>query len=477
MRMKKELLRINDLNIRYSAANMLQNVSFTIMEGECVGFWGLTYSGKDYLIRLLSGSEDDPGIEGHFFFLGKPLNRWADLQEQIYHICAANYAIDSWTVAEYIDLVQSREARFLLRRRKLEEGVQDTFLELDYDIDVSLKMSQLTEIEKRLVDVAKAYRHGARVLIIEDEFDGMSEQEIITFSRILKRLALGRMGVIISSHSDLVMTILSDKYVIFNRGRIVKKCDKSFIRDAFHLEEYLLGISGEIEEEKRHSRRDAADPIMRSGSVYEVRNVPISDGRLEDLEFPKGKVITLLTLDRRRKERLFLILSGRKIGRNCLYLMDKKICPYTEYADFVRDRITSIRFLGSREEIFADMAVEENLLLPSLGKISEKDYLVFSSGIFKMLLDELRIGEMKMHMEAGRLEVNELIRMTLERWYIYNPQALILLDPFALCDAYGVSIVQSYIRKFASRGTAVIVLMTRNEYISEVADSIIDLDG
>ena len=53
--MKRELLRINHLSDRYNRTRKLENVSLCILEGECVGFLGLTYSGKDLLVDLLTG--------------------------------------------------------------------------------------------------------------------------------------------------------------------------------------------------------------------------------------------------------------------------------------------------------------------------------------------------------------------------------------------------------------------------------------
>ena len=66
--MKKEILRINDLNYTYTSTNRLENISLCILEGECVGFLGLTYSGKDLLVQLLDGNLE---TEPRFILRGK----------------------------------------------------------------------------------------------------------------------------------------------------------------------------------------------------------------------------------------------------------------------------------------------------------------------------------------------------------------------------------------------------------------------
>lgn len=86
--------------------------------------------------------------------------------------------------------------------------------------------------------------------------------------------------------------------------------------------------------------------------------------------------------------------------------------------------------------------------------------------------EEKSIGDVK----AGELRVNERIRMTLERWYIFNPIVLILFEPFALCDVNGVDIVKKYVKKFANKGTTVIIVNTREEYVEDISDRIVHIE-
>ena len=50
----------------------------------------------------------------------------------------------------------------------------------------------------------KAYRKGARIIIIEDEFDGVSQTDIIKFGKIIRRLIQRKLGVIVNSNSNLL---------------------------------------------------------------------------------------------------------------------------------------------------------------------------------------------------------------------------------------------------------------------------------
>ena len=165
--MKKELLRINRLNYNYTRTRKLENVSFCILEGECIGFLGLSYSGKDLMTSLLRGELTEGDGSGAIYLGGQKVNDWEVLGKEIYYMCPDNYVIEDWTVAEYLCLVDSGWAGSFWRKGALNEEAGECFAELELDFDISSRMRDLSELEKRIVDVVKAYRKGARIIIIE----------------------------------------------------------------------------------------------------------------------------------------------------------------------------------------------------------------------------------------------------------------------------------------------------------------------
>ena len=307
--MKKELLRINHLNYIYTRTRKLENVSFCILEGECIGFLGLSYSGKDLMTSLLRGELTEGDGSGAIYLGGQKVNDWEVLGKEIYYMCPDNYVIEDWTVAEYLCLVDSGWAGSFWRKGALNEEAGECFAELELDFDISSRMRDLSELEKRIVDVVKAYRKGARIIIIEDEFDGVSQTDIIKFGKIIRRLIQRKLGVIVNSNSNFIMSELSDKFIIFDRGHVVKKCAREYIKNEEQLERFLLGENVLPPREKIEERTQMS--WKEEDIVYRIRNLKIFQDDVKSLNFVRGEVVTLLTLNRRKKELLFLIFSGR----------------------------------------------------------------------------------------------------------------------------------------------------------------------
>nr|WP_157949574.1 ATP-binding cassette domain-containing protein [Massilistercora timonensis] len=469
--MKREILRISNLNYRHERLLKLTNISLCILEGECVGFFGLSYSGKNFLVSLLTGQIE--GASGKFSFSidGQKVDSNKELKKKVYHMTAQNYLIGDWTVAEYIGLVDSRGFGLILRKNVIEETVKQYFDMLGLEIDVSRKLRDISEAEKRVVDLVKALNKGTRLVVIEDEFEGMDAGDIRTFEKAMKDLIAGRMAVIISSNSHVVMETLSDKYVFFSKGQIVKKCSRDFIRDKEQLERYLLGdmvVSPESEPGPQVQEHNGRENV-----IYRVKGLRLQSGEQRDFAFARGEVTTFLILNGREKEDFFLALSGRRRDEETVYLLDgiRLDAPGTDL--FVRNKIVSVKNMGGSEELFSKMTVEENLLMPSLSKLSSWDYVAASGGLMKMAFRDGGTKDMEQNTLTGNLKINEMIRLILERWYFYNPRVLVLFEPFIMCDAQGISIVKAYIRKFAQRGTAVIICQSREEYIEDLSDRIL----
>lgn len=473
--MKKEILRINNLNLSPGRMRSLENITLCILGGEMVGFLGLSYSGKDLTVKILSGDTQEELRRHHIYIGGRRISGNGELTGAVYRIAASNYIIDDWTVAEYVGLVDSGWFQLMWKKRRLEEQVRKFFEEIEVGISVSKKMKELSELEKRVVDVAKAKWNKKKLLIVEDEFEGMRPEDIKELGKVVKRLIAGDMGVIINSHSDIVLSLLSEKYVIFKKGKIVKKCRKDYIKNGLHLEKFLLG-GGVISRKKGLDSYMLEEQEGEGKPVYRIEGLRMRTGKVFDFNFLRGEIVTFLALDGKVKERLFMVLSGRRAAPCISCVLNSRVYRAADFSDYVREKVVSVMHMGSEEEVFAGMSAGENLLIPSLRKISSFDYIANSSKIPRMLGEELRQAEVAADVSADSLGVNDIINITLERWYIYNPRVLILFEPFARCDLMGVSIVKSYIKKFANRGTAVIIIKSREEYIEDISDQIISVD-
>ncbi|MGE5613775.1 MAG: ATP-binding cassette domain-containing protein [Bacillota bacterium] len=469
--MKKEMLRIHNLNCKYSSPVKLADVSICLMTGETAGILGLINSGKNMLIDILCGKQEE--FQGIFYLEGKRVANMEDIHKHVYKISASNYLIDSWTVAEYIYLLSEPSFFGIYQRKKLVSKANSLFKQLELDVDADKKLKHLTEFEKRLADLAKAYSLETKILIIEDDFEGCSAQEIMRFKDTLNRVINGRMTAIVNSYSEQVLKILSDKYVIFKNGYIVKKCEKDYIRDKAHMEKFLLGTK--ITTMKKDLESYKNEYYSTRDIMYSVRNMVLKKGNFQ-FDFYKGEVVFIIDLDAKEKKHIFDMFSGRYIDKTLDIYLEQRLCNFNDITDFVRNKIVSVANLGNRDELMLQMSAGDNLLLPSLHKIPSLRYFLNQSRITSFLENEVKKDIIHIRHPVQDMSTSDCFVLLLERWYIYKPKVLILFEPFMHCDIFGISLVKSYIRKFTGFGTTVIILKSSPEYTEDISDRIIYME-
>lgn len=504
--MKKEVLRIQNLNIPYQERRQFHWINMILFEGECTAFLGLSFSGKDDLVKFLTLRRYCEVENLSLSIDGEPVLTQRMLARSICRIAPHSKELPGWTCAEYIALTESGWFLMGPQRTELVQKAQKAVKDLDVDLDVCKPLRLLSEKENRLTELVRACTLGARVLVIEDELEGLTDEEILEFSGILQQVAKKkRLTVIINAHSNAVSEALAEHYIIFRDGKIVKKCRKTDVHSRQQLEHYMLGS-------ETTPRQVMAEPFNDHGKsavtaetgaatsltdeekpadiLYRMRSFPSpghtvqllkgnslfqQNGALLDLSFRKSCVTTFLVLDEKLRDSLFMSLSGREISAQTYCVVGDQRLEYGDYQKFVKNRVVSVMHLGSREELFSNMNIGENLVLPSLRKISFSDYLLSSSHLAQALDPNPALRE-ELSGSMRESDVNNRIMVTLERWYLYNPKVMILLEPFERCDLYGISIVRAYIRKLASRGACVIIIKSRAEYAEDISDEILRFD-
>lgn len=471
--MKHEILRIHNYSLEYFLNQRLINISLSIYAGEVIGLQGLAHSGRKLLTKTLT--EDIPSLRTKFYVHQKPIFDLKHFRKKVYRMSSENYILGNWAVAEYISMQPDARFGSLYNSRRTTETAQTLLNRFEIAIHPRKKIQYLTEIEKRIIDLIRAYHLGKDIIIIEDEFEACSTSDIQYFKSIMQKVIDDRIAVILNSYSTDITDTLSHRYIIFKNGYIVKKCPKDHIRNTRHLEQFILDthttskIKGLGKERKDRTYLRQEVDSYRIASIRTAQNSPLN------LEFGAHEVVSILVMDHEKKTTLFGILTGHLVSSHVTFYHNGEKMQLNSLHDFFQNRIVSIKDLGGREELLLHMSPSENLLIPSLGKFSSVEYLTINKRIEHFFDHELHDQMWSHDKTIASMEINELISVMLERWYIYRPNILILFEPFMNCDTYGVSLVKSYIKKFSDIGTAVLIIKSREEYITDISHTVITL--
>lgn len=474
--MRQTLLKVTNLNGTDEYFGKLKHLSFRVFEGEVCYFMGFNKSEIRQFIHLICGDAELDWKNTAVFVNDRRIFDREHLQSQVYVMKADNYGLDTWTVAKYLLLNISKGILTPAKMRSMETRAEDILREFGVSIDVRKKLKSLDALQRRQMEVVKAVCCDAHIVTFggDDFFGGMTEGMIRSFCRFLMNAQSGRLGTLLIGGADTTIVSypdFADQIYVVNHGTIVKKIDIKSATPLFSLEELVLGnkntaFSGESTREKA-----VGDEISNKAFFQ-------ADSEQKSMSFPSGSLSFIISQDNLRKEHLYLELTGRAKMNDQIPEEEKFTCTLEghvlekSYAAFLKDRVISIDLLGTRQDVFENLSISENVLISAIDKLGVWQYMRIHYGLRQMMKRERRLQRLLDKKRALDLNINDRICLVLERWLIFRPRVLILLEPFLNSDRHGVVLIMEYIREFCRRGTAVIIIKSNTEFIESSADQV-----
>ena len=224
------------------------------------------------------------------------------------------------------------------------------------------------------------------------------------------------------------------------------------------------------------TRQDAILP-SKGETALEVESTILSKSeKAFSFSVKHGEVLGLLETDIDDKECLIKLLTGEAKSNDVIIRLNKEILSKTAIINLHQKKIVSVLNLGQERELFDNLSIEENLLFPSLKKV--KGPLGFiSNKVLKMLYNQFSLPNIRNQGNIKELDSNGRIAVLMERWLIFRPEVLIIVDPYTQTDVVGSSIINDYISRIAKTGTAIIIISSRPQKLNEVCNRMIHLEN
>jgi branched-chain amino acid transport system ATP-binding protein len=241
--MTDALLSIRSLGKRFGGFVALADIELEVAEGERLGLIGPNGSGKSTLVNCLCGSlRNDSGLA---VFRGQMLNGLSAHRRTRLGI-ARSFQLPrpfpTMTLAENIrvpilfaDHVRAQGAR-LDPRRRCEELLDMVGLYSKAD----RKPAELTQIEMRKLELARAMGSNPRLLIADEVMAGLSHREIDDILALLLKLNGQGTTIIMIEHIMRAVLAFSQRLVVLVAGRKISDGDpKDVVRQPDVISAYL----------------------------------------------------------------------------------------------------------------------------------------------------------------------------------------------------------------------------------------------
>ena len=210
------MIEVKNVTKKYGKFTAVDNISFTIDDGEIVGLLGPNGAGKSTTMNMLTGFiEQTEGtiIIDNYDMLKKPKKA----KREIGYMPEGVSLYTDLTVKEFIRyMAEIKKVNKKERKEKVEKIIEQTGLK-----DVQKKLiKNLSRGYKQRVSMAGALVGEPKILILDEPTVGLDPKQITEIRNLIKELGKTH-TVILSSHILSEVSQICNKVIIINKGKIV----------------------------------------------------------------------------------------------------------------------------------------------------------------------------------------------------------------------------------------------------------------
>jgi branched-chain amino acid transport system ATP-binding protein len=228
--MSSNLLETAKLTKYFGDTHAVDNIDFTIAEGEVLALIGSNGAGKTSLVNLISGLIEPDS--GQIFFRGVDVTK-EPVHGRIRAGIARSFQIvnlfDELTVLDNVALsIFSREGltRSFWSLADHKHAVWQEALDILRQFGLESKSQALaggiSQGERKLLDVAVAYALKPRLLFLDEPTSGVSTREKAPIMEVISSIVRSeKIAAVIIEHDMDIIFRYSDRIVVMNQGLIL----------------------------------------------------------------------------------------------------------------------------------------------------------------------------------------------------------------------------------------------------------------
>ena len=307
------MIRIESLSKEFGAVKAVRSISFSLNDGEIVGFLGANGAGKSTTLKMMTGYLT-PTAGNVYVDDQNIIDNSLEIQKQIGYLPELNPLYTEMKVHEYLKFhaeiryITGEEFNKALKRVVSECGLQGV---------VHRTVGNCSKGYKQRIGLAAAMIHDPKILILDEPVSGLDPNQIVEIRELIKKLGKEKL-VLMSSHILQEIQATVDRIIIIHEGKIVADgTSEELISDSKGMTQLYLEISGseenDIQDMKAVIPSITVHSIKKDGPLVDVilEYQNTVDPRKDVFKYAveKGWIITEMSASKRNLEDIFRHLT------------------------------------------------------------------------------------------------------------------------------------------------------------------------
>lgn len=453
----------------------IQNVTFDLEAGEIHSLLGENGAGKSTLTKMIAGvHEPTAGVVRCF---GKNVTFKSPqeaLEAGIAMVFQETSLVPSLTVAQNLELGNEKS---LNRLRGLYIAAQQFLQSLSFDVDPTALVSTLGAAKKQMVEIARAVRHNAKVIIFDEPTATLTPEEKYHFFKLINRLKEQGVSIIFISHALEEALQISDRITILRDGEhVITDAVGAFDRDS--IVRHMVGrtLSPEL-----HSAKGETRVARHSGKrVLSVQNLSMgSMVRNTSFSVFGGQITGVFGLIGSGRTETFKIIAGvekRDLFHGGEVRLSGKPVRYRVPRPAIHDGIVYVTEDRKLEGFFETKSIAENIYSGLIGADLNQHKVVRYSEMAELAkhwTKRLNVKSIDNDSKVIELSGGNQQKVVLAKALVQRPKLIILDEPTRGVDVGAIAEIHSVIRELADSGLPVVMISSYLPEILSLSDRIL----
>lgn len=281
---REPLLQVEAVGKEFFGNRVLEEVNFTLNEGEILGLVGENGAGKSTLMNILFGMPviaQTGGFEGKLLLEGREVNfssPFDAIDAGVGMVHQEFSLLPGFTVTEnillnrestkYNPLVEIFGERIeTLDRPAMQRRAEVAIETLGFSIDPNTTASEMPVGHKQFTEIAREIdRTNTKLLILDEPTAVLTESEAELLIQSLRNLAGRGISMVFISHRLQEVVDLCDKIIVLRDGRIVKETTPRET-DVYQIASWMVGRNVDTGSRSRESR-EATEVVLEVNGLW-----------------------------------------------------------------------------------------------------------------------------------------------------------------------------------------------------------------
>ena len=467
--MGKPILVMEMISKSFPGVKALDSVNFTVYENEVMALLGENGAGKSTLMKILSGVYKRDS--GQIILEGQPVEMISPKDATDKGIAIIHQELNLIPyLTVYENIFLGRELKLatgVLNKREMIRQSDELLRKLKVNINPNVKVNTLSIAQQQMVEIAKALSLNAKIIIMDEPTDTLTDQEVENLFEIIRELKKEGKGIVYISHRLKEVFEICDKLTVLRDGQFIAEKKVSEVDE----DEIIRLMVGRTLEEQF--------PYIKTNFQEEVLNVEnLSNEYIKDIGFTlrKGEILGISGLVGAGRTELAKTLYGvYKKDRGTVTLDGEKVNLRTP-KEALDKGIVYVSEDRKHDGLILMMDVRSNMTISALEKF--KRFLGIDKKKENRIASEYRekINIKKspsLHQKVQNLSGGNQQKVAIAKSLLTDPKVLILDEPTRGVDVGAKKEIYDLLNKIKEEGRSIIMISSEMPEILGMSDRIL----